>query len=79
MAVLESNLQHPKHHFWADEISFLDALSPMKKRLLGHRQITDAYLLALAEHRKGRLATMDRAIASLLPENRRHSSAITLI
>jgi uncharacterized protein len=79
MTVLESNLQHPKHCFWTDEISVLDALSPFKKRLAGHRQITDAYLVALAEHHKSKLATTDRAVVSLLPENPRHSGAITLV
>ncbi len=31
--------------------------------LLGHRQLTDAYLLALAVHRQGRLVTLDGAVA----------------
>jgi len=79
MAVLEANVPHPKHRFWTDEISVLDALSPLKKRLVGHRQITDAYLVALAEHHKGKLATMDRAVASLLPESQRWSDAVTLV
>jgi predicted nucleic acid-binding protein len=31
----------------------------------GHRQITDAYLLGLAIHNKGKLATLDRGIRHL--------------
>lgn len=33
------------------------------QRLHGHRQVTDAYLLALAVHHDGRLVTNDRRIA----------------
>ena len=33
--------------------------------LIGHRQITDAYLAQLAQARGARLATFDRALASL--------------
>lgn len=79
MAVLESNVGHPKHRFWTDEISVLDALTPLKKRLVGHRQVTDAYLVALAEHHKGKLATMDRAVTSLVSEHQRYLNAITLV
>lgn len=35
----------------------------------GHRQVTDAYLVALAASRRGaRLATLDRALAQMHPE-----------
>ena len=30
--------------------------------------MTDAYLLGLAMHKKGKLATMDRAVRALLPD-----------
>lgn len=33
---------------------------------MGHRQITDAYLLLLAQHRHGKLATLDGGIAELI-------------
>jgi uncharacterized protein len=33
--------------------------------LQGHRQITDAYLLGLAIHNRGKLATLDRGILQL--------------
>jgi hypothetical protein len=65
-AVLKANLEHPSHQFWADEISFLEAVAPFEKRLFGHRQVMDAYLLGLAIHKKGRLVTLDQAIPALL-------------
>ena len=51
------------HEFWPDSVSFLDADDIDPSRMLGSRQVTDAYLLALAVHHKGRLVTFDRSVA----------------
>jgi toxin-antitoxin system PIN domain toxin len=67
MQILGSNVKHTSHRFWADEISFVQATMPFAKRLEGHQQVTDAYLLGLAMHKRGRLATMDRGVLALLP------------
>jgi uncharacterized protein len=50
------------HEFWSDEISVLDAQRFEQSRWLNSRQITDAYLLALAAHRGGRFVTLDRNV-----------------
>lgn len=39
---------HPAHAFLADDYSLLDANQVHWQHLLGHRQITDSYLLGLA-------------------------------
>jgi len=65
LRVLESNLLLPTHQFWADSLSVPDALKRIEGRLTGHRQITDAYLLGLAIHHRGRLVTFDRGIRTL--------------
>src|SRR5437868_14544957 len=57
VALLTSNLKHKNHSFWADEISFTQATEPLAKRISGHQQVTDAYLLGLTMHRNGRLVT----------------------
>ena len=57
----------PGHQFWPANISVLHAIEKISRPLAGHRQITDAYLLGLAIHQKGRFATLDRAIAALDP------------
>jgi toxin-antitoxin system PIN domain toxin len=62
VAVLEANLSLPGHHFWADNIALPEVFQSLGIRLLGHRQVTDAYLLALAIHNHGRLATFDVAL-----------------
>jgi toxin-antitoxin system PIN domain toxin len=76
--LLKANLNHPTHRFWPDQISFVAAADPVLRQLTGHQQVTDVYLLGLARHRKGSLATMDRAILTLLPENLRATS-VTVI
>ena len=53
-----------KHHeFWPDDVSLLDAKRIDCTRLLGPRQVTDTYLLALAVRHGGRFVTFDRAAA----------------
>jgi toxin-antitoxin system PIN domain toxin len=53
---------HPAHAFWADDLSALDAGRIDLTRVHGPRLLTDAYLLALAVQRGGRLVTFDRAV-----------------
>lgn len=52
-----------EHEFWADNVNLLEAGLFDWSRILGHRQVTDAYLLSLAVHNGGRLVTFDRRIA----------------
>lgn len=47
------------HHFWPDELSLLQPGTLNTTHLLGHRQLSDAYLLALAVHHQGRLVNLD--------------------
>ena len=54
-----------EHTFWADSVSFCDSERLSLQHVLGHRQVTDVYLLALAVENGGRLVTFDR---SILPE-----------
>jgi toxin-antitoxin system PIN domain toxin len=79
VTLLRAYLGHPTHKFWADDLSLVQALEPLTSRLSGHQQVTDAYLLGLAIHKKGKFATMDRAISSLLPEKSRERDFIELI
>ena len=65
---LSMTLQHPAHQFWPDDLLATDALRVFGGRIVGHQQITDAYLLSLAIDKKGKLVTLDRSVAALLPE-----------
>ena len=53
---------HPRHVFWEDSIALSDAPTD---RVMGHRQVTDAYLLGLALANGGRFATFDRGVVEL--------------
>ena len=50
------------HTFWADDLSLLEAGVVRWDSVLGSRQVTDVYLLALAVHNRGRFVTFDRAV-----------------
>jgi hypothetical protein len=50
------------HRFWPDDISLLDAEVANWDAVLGSRQVTDTYLLALAVHHGGRLVSFDRRV-----------------
>lgn len=77
--LLAVNVRHKSHQFWADEIDIVSAIWPLLGRLSGHQQVTDAYLLRLARHKKGKLATMDRAVAELLPDKSMEGNLIAMI
>ena len=61
-ASLQSVVDGERHRFWPDE---LDYLAVRLDGVVGHRQVTDAYLAALARARGGRLVTFDRGLAAL--------------
>ena len=50
------------HAFWPDLVSLRDSSVFHLQHVQGHRQLTDIYLLALAVHQGGRLATFDAGI-----------------
>jgi toxin-antitoxin system PIN domain toxin len=77
--LLRANLRHPAHRFWEDDISFVQAVEPFTERLIGHQQVSDAYLLGLAIHRKGKLATLDRTVLMLLPERSSERERVVII
>jgi toxin-antitoxin system PIN domain toxin len=57
---LESFRASGHHVFWPDDISLCDSTS--FNLTVGHRHLTDVYLLGLARTHGGRLATFDRSI-----------------
>ncbi|HEY0940448.1 MAG TPA: TA system VapC family ribonuclease toxin [Steroidobacter sp.] len=50
------------YRFWPDDVSLTDAEVFSSGELLGPKQITDRYLLALAVRNNGRLVTFDQGI-----------------
>jgi uncharacterized protein len=60
--VLQEITSNPRHEFWPDDASCRDI--PVAG-IIGHRQVTDAYLAHLARSYSARLATFDQALAKL--------------
>ena len=77
--LLAANMQHRAHQFWADEIDVVEAMVPFAERLKGHQQVTDAYLLGLARQKKGKLATMDKAVTELFAEKSMERNLVIVI
>ncbi len=60
--VLDGVRANDRHEFWPDDLAYkLDLMTGV----VGHRQVTDAYLAALARRHRGRLATLDRGLAAV--------------
>jgi toxin-antitoxin system PIN domain toxin len=68
-ALLRQLVMHPEHQFWSTAPSLLDHLAVDTARLLDPGQITDAYLLAVAVHHRGVLATLDTRLNPLSVRN----------
>ncbi len=50
------------HSFWPDDLNTLHTDRLLWNHLLGHRQLTDAYLLALAVQNQGRFVSFDLGV-----------------
>ena len=79
LALLEEMVSHPHHVFWPDAVPLVGTEFISTRFLVGHRQVTDAYLLGLAIYHGGRLATLDKSIAHLLPAGSPHKAALEVV
>jgi uncharacterized protein len=67
LELLDRNLQRAGHEFWAEDLPVSKALIRVRDRLVGHKQVMDAFLLSLATRRNQKLATFDQGVLALLP------------
>ena len=79
LAVLVTIVDLPGHRFLTADIAPIEAPVLGSFTLVGHRQVTDAYLLALAQHHDGKLATLDKGVAELMPDNEQRARYVTLV
>jgi toxin-antitoxin system PIN domain toxin len=63
--LLFSFTQLTGHTLWPTTIGYFEATASFERRMHGPKQITDGYLLGIAKHHGGKLATMDRSVKSL--------------
>lgn len=61
---------HERHRFWPDDLGYEQV---DLGAVVGHRQVTDAYLAGLSRAHGGRLATLDRGLAAV------HTDVVDLV
>lgn len=71
LAVLRRLCTLDGHQFWAEDISIRELIKPGV--IVTSAQITDVFLLGLAVHKGGKLATLDRRIPVSAVEGGAHS------
>lgn len=64
-AVLDAITAQPWHEFWPDSVPYR---SGDLVGVIGHRQVTDAYLVALAREHGAQIATFDKGLTALHPD-----------
>lgn len=79
LSVLHKIISLPGHHFWPDSLAPGATAFVTSLALIGHRQVTDAYLLALAQYHKGILATLDRGVCDLVVDRSERARQVVLI
>lgn len=62
LALLGMVTAHAKHHFWPDMLAYDQV---RWHGVMGHRQVTDAYLASLARHHRGKLVSFDKGLVAL--------------
>ncbi len=61
-AILQALKGHSRYWYCAIGTSWVDLTAGFAGRILGHQQVTDAYLLGLAIQEDGELVTFDRGL-----------------
>jgi len=77
--ILRQMVAQAGHRFWPDEISIARTELIDPSRLFGHRQVTDAHLMALAIHHGGRLVSFDRGLRDIVPGDVRAADVLIIL
>jgi toxin-antitoxin system PIN domain toxin len=73
---LKQNLMHPGHELLPLDFDFAEVLARCSGGVVGHRQVTDAYLLAAAIRAGMKLLTFDSGVGSLLASDAERAAHI---
>jgi toxin-antitoxin system PIN domain toxin len=67
IAILQALREYPGFSYWEirENSNWVSVTAPFAERILGHRQVTDAYLLGLAIKENAVLATFDKGVVFL--------------
>lgn len=77
--MLLRNTAHSKHRLVALDFGFAEVLSACTGGILGHRQITDAWLLTAAIRSGTKLLTFDSGISQLLATEQERARHVTVL
>lgn len=77
--VLARNLAHPGHRLVPLDFDFTDVLACCTGGVVGHRQVTDAYLLTAAIRNRMSLLTLDEGLANLLATSQEREAHIDVL
>ena len=66
IAALDAIRSQNWHVFWPDALAYD---STHLAGVIGHRQVTDAHLVALARHNEAKVASFDRGLDALHPDH----------
>jgi hypothetical protein len=76
---LGQNLAHPAHRMLPLDFDFAEVLARCSGGVVGHRQVTDAYLLTAAQRAGMKLLTFDSGLGSLLASDAERTAHIELL
>jgi hypothetical protein len=76
---LDELTHHPRHSFWDQSMPVAEGLRAAHLKVTGYRQTTDAYLLALAIHHKGKFVTLDRRVLALAPKGSKARDSLVIV
>jgi len=77
--LLLRNTAHPKHRLVAMDFGFAEVLGACTGGILGHRQVTDAWLLTAAIRSGMKLLTFDAGIEQLLSNAHERAKHVSLL
>jgi uncharacterized protein len=77
--LLERVVALPGHVFWPDDVSARSAELVDRGKVVGHRQVADAHLVALAIRHRGRVATFDRSLGEIVPPGADREQLVELV
>jgi toxin-antitoxin system PIN domain toxin len=63
--ILATLTKRPGYRYWPITADWAELVVPFRERVLGHQQVTDAWLLGLAIKEGGILVTLDKGIRAM--------------
>jgi toxin-antitoxin system PIN domain toxin len=76
---LKQNLSHPRHRLLPLDFDFAEVQARCSGGVVGHRQVSDAYLLTAAIRAGMKLLTFDRGVGALLASDAERAAHLEVL